>query len=56
MGMLTIPYFDSVCSIPHASTFTGGDNDPSMPAELKVLATRVVKETYKHYYLPELRQ
>ncbi|KIM71992.1 hypothetical protein PILCRDRAFT_16541 [Piloderma croceum F 1598] len=36
----------SVHSIPRASTFTGGD-DPSTPAELKALATRVAKETHE---------
>lgn len=48
MGILTTPYFDSVCSIPRASTFTGG-YDPSTPAELKALAARVATETYEHY-------
>ena len=45
--MLITPYFDSVRSIPRASTFTGRDDDPSTPAELKALATRVVKETHE---------
>lgn len=39
--------FDSVRSIPRASSFTGGDNDPSTPTELKALATRIAKKTYK---------
>ena len=42
-------YFDSVCSIPRASGFTGGDDNPSKPAELKKLATRVTGEMYKGY-------
>ena len=48
MGKLTTPYFDSVRSIPRASTFTGG-HDPSTPAELKALAARVARETYERY-------
>lgn len=48
MGKLTTPYFDSVRSIPRASTFTGG-YDPSTPAELKALAARVARETYERY-------
>lgn len=48
MGKLTTPYFDSVRSIPRASTFTGG-YDPSTTAELKALATRVARETYERY-------
>ena len=47
--MLTTPYFDSVRSTPRASTFTGGDDDPSTPAELKALAARVAKGTHERY-------
>ncbi|KAF8348673.1 hypothetical protein F5887DRAFT_1249664 [Amanita rubescens] len=31
------------------STFTGGRDDPSTPAELRALATRIVGETHKRY-------
>jgi hypothetical protein len=43
------PYFDSVRSIPRASTFMGGDDDPSTPAELKALVTCVAKGTHERY-------
>jgi len=45
----------SVRSIPRASTFTGGDDDPSTPAELKALAARVAKGTHERY-LSKLKQ
>ncbi|KAF8230837.1 hypothetical protein L208DRAFT_1399821 [Tricholoma matsutake] len=51
LGLLT----KSVRSIPRASTFTGGNDDPSTSAELKALATRVAKETYE-CYLSKLKQ
>ncbi|KAF8239902.1 hypothetical protein L208DRAFT_1235683 [Tricholoma matsutake] len=51
LGFLT----QSVRSIPRASTFTGGDDDPSTPAELKALATRVTKERHERY-LSKLEQ
>ncbi|KAF8239885.1 hypothetical protein L208DRAFT_1560090, partial [Tricholoma matsutake] len=51
LGLLT----QSVCSIPCASTFTGGDDNPSTLAELKALATHVAKEMHERY-LSKLEQ
>jgi len=39
----------SVRSIPRASTFSGGINDPSTPAELKALAVSVTETVHEHY-------
>jgi len=39
----------SVRSIPRASSFSGEDNDPSTPAELKTLAAKVIKEEHECY-------
>ena len=49
------PSLASVCSIPHASHFTGQRNDPSMPTELKTLAAKIVKEE-NEVYLSEISQ
>jgi len=51
LGLLT----QSVRSIPRASTFTGGVDDPSTSAELQALANRISKETHARY-LSELKQ
>jgi len=47
----------SVCSLPRASTFSGGDDDddPSTRAELRALAHRISKETHARY-LSKLKQ
>lgn len=47
--MLTTPSFASVRSIPRMSFFSGGDNDPSTPAELKALAADIIKKEHESY-------
>ena len=43
------PPLASVRSIPRASSFSGQDNDPSTPAELKTLTAKIVKEEHEYY-------
>jgi hypothetical protein len=47
--MLITPSLASVRYIPRASIFTGEDNDPSTPAELKTLAANVIRKEHERH-------
>jgi hypothetical protein len=47
--MLITPSLASVRYIPRASIFTGEDNNPSTPAELKTLAANVIRKEHERH-------